>query len=416
MSMQLNTVVGIEAMNVYCGIAQISVEVMFQGRGLDFKRMNNLGMQNRAINLPFEDPITNAVNAAKPIIDNLTADEVAQIEILVVASESGIDMSKSISSYVHRHLGLANTCRLLEVKQACFASTAAIQLAVGYLASGISSNAKVMVIGTDVAIVNARAEYMEPTVGAGSSALLLSNNPKIAQFDLGAFGLHSFEVLDSARPTAQHEIADVDGSLFVYLDCLSKSFENYKSKVTGADFLNTFNHLAFHTPFAGLVKSAHKKMLREAGIADVALVSEDFERRLTPSLHYPSMVGNLCSASVYLALASTIDHIHVNDVDRVGLFSYGSGCSSEFFSLLLSRDSKNHLKPMQIGDYLSARTELSFAEYESLLEENLQCLVPVENRQLAVSKYQHLLDRVSKRRKILVLDNITDYYRNYIWI
>lgn len=416
MSLTANEHVGIEALNVYCGIAQIPVETMFTARGLDKGRLANLGMQNRAINLPFEDPVTNAVNAAKPIIDSLTEEEVGQIEILVTATESGIDFSKSIASYVHRHLGLSNQCRLTELKQACFASTAAIQMAVGYLASGVSANAKILVIGTDVALVNARAEYMEPTVGAGSAAMLISNKPKVAQFDLGAFGLHSFEVLDSARPTPNYEVADVDGSLFVYLDCLASSFADYQRKVEGADFQQTFQYLSMHTPFAGLVKAAHRKMLREANISDPAQVEQDFKNRVAPSLNYPSQVGNLCSASVYLALASTIDHATFNGVTRVGMFSYGSGCSSEFFSLLVSEQSRNHLGAMQIAQHLNSRLELSFTEYEQMLEENLKCLVPVENRDTPISKYEPLINKVPGRRKMLALEGIQGYHRQYCWI
>ncbi len=411
-----NRHVGIEALNVYCGIAQIPVETMFAARGLDQSRLENLGMRNRAINLPFEDPVTNAVNAAKPIIDGLTEEEKNQIEILVTASESGIDFSKSISSYVHRHLGLSNQCRLMELKQACFASTAAIQTAVGYLASGVSPNAKVLVIGTDVALVNARAEYMEPTVGAGSAAILLSNQPRVAQFDLGAFGLHSFEVLDSARPTPNYEIADVDGSLFVYLDCLSSSFADYKRKVEGADILTTFQYLAMHTPFSGLVKSAHRKMLREANVHDAQQVAADFNQRVAPSLYYPSQVGNLCSASVYLALASTIDQAAINGVNRVGLFSYGSGCSSEFFSVLVSEQSRDYVGAMEIDRYLKSRVELSFAEYEQMLEENLMCLMPIEERTIPISKYEPLINRVSHRRQLLALEGVRGYHRQYTWI
>ena len=53
-----DTQVGIEALNVYCGLAQIPVEVLFEGRGLNLDRMSNLMMQQRSIGFPFEDAIT----------------------------------------------------------------------------------------------------------------------------------------------------------------------------------------------------------------------------------------------------------------------------------------------------------------------------------------------------------------------
>jgi len=90
--------VGIEAMNVYCGLAQIPVEVLFEARGLNRDRLGNLMMDQKTVGLPFEDPITNAVNAAKPIVDALTPEQKERIEVLITPTESGIDYSKSIAS------------------------------------------------------------------------------------------------------------------------------------------------------------------------------------------------------------------------------------------------------------------------------------------------------------------------------
>lgn len=406
--------IGIEALNVYCGVAQITVEAMFDGRRLDFSRLDNLLMKERAISLPFEDPITNAVNAALPIVSALSEAEKNAIGVLIIGTESGVDYSKSVTSYVHAYLGLSRNCRILEVKQACFASTAAVQLAAGYLASGVAPGAKVLVIGTDVALVDARAEYMEPTVGHGAAAILISDKPHIARFDLGAFGNYSFETMDSARPTSNHEIADVDGSLFAYLDCLSKSFADYASKVEGASFANTFDYLAMHTPFAGLVKAGHRKMMREHAGLKPDEVAQDFERRVQPSLHYPARVGNLCSASVYLALASTIQHATLAGSARVGMFSYGSGCASEFFSLTIDEHSREALAKMRIDQHLAQRYRLSFGQYSSLLQENLRCLQAVENRKIDFAGLDQYLTQRSA--PMLVLEGIENYHRKYRWL
>jgi polyketide biosynthesis 3-hydroxy-3-methylglutaryl-CoA synthase-like enzyme PksG len=398
--------VGIEALNVYCGMACISVREMFEHRKLDMKRYG----------LPIEDPITHAVNAAKPIIDALDDDARASIEVLVTASESGVDYSKSIASYVHEFLGLSRNCRLLEVKAACYASTAALQLAFGHVASGVSPKGKALVIGTDVALVNARAEYLEPSIGVGAAAILVSNQPQLFRVDLGAFGNYSFETMDSARPTPDFETADVDGSLFAYLDCLSQSFADYRSRVEGADFADTFDFLALHTPFAGLVKAAHRKMMRELKEASPAQVEADFLKRVQPSLGFPRVVGNLCSASVYLALASILENAVIEGPRRVGLFSYGSGCSSEFFSGVVDQRSVASARAMGIGAQLEARYALGFGDYERLLEDNLRCLVPSKDRTIDARLSESILARVKQRRQLLVLRRIENYHRKYAWI
>jgi len=193
--------VGIEAMNVYCGLAQIPVEVLFEARGLNRDRLGNLMMDQKTVGLPFEDPITNAVNAAKPIVDALTPEQKERIEVLITPTESGIDYSKSIASYVHQHLGLSRRCRFIEAKQACYAATGAVQMGIAYVASGMSPGAKVLVISTDVTLADGRSQYIEPVVGPGSAAILISESPRILTVDFGAFGNYAFETLDSARPT-----------------------------------------------------------------------------------------------------------------------------------------------------------------------------------------------------------------------
>lgn len=408
--------IGIEALNVYCGIAQIPVPELFEARGLDPARLDNLMMSERAVALPFEDPVTNAVNAALPILEQMSQEARDAIAVLIIGSESGIDYSKSISSYVHAHLGLSRNCRIMEVKQACFASTAAVQMAVGYLASGVAPGAKVLVIGTDVALVDKRAEYMEPTVGHGAAAILLGEQGQVACFDLGAFGNYSFETMDSARPTSNHEIADVDGSLFTYLDCFSNSYADYRTKVEDASFTETFNYLAMHTPFSGLVRAGHRKMMREHSDLRPEQIAEDFSRRVAPSLHYPSRVGNLCSASVYLALASTIEHTRLHGPARIGLFSYGSGCSSEFFSATFGPASRETLSRMDIGARLDRRYRMNFAEYEQVLEENLRCLQAVAQRRIDASGLERFLAGKPDGQRMLVLDRIEDYHRKYRWI
>ncbi len=55
--------VGIEALNAYVGQVFIDVRELFQERNLDLKRFDNLMMENKAVGLPCEDPVTNAVNA-----------------------------------------------------------------------------------------------------------------------------------------------------------------------------------------------------------------------------------------------------------------------------------------------------------------------------------------------------------------
>lgn len=81
-------------------------------------------IEEKTVVLPYEDPITYGVNAAKPIVDALSEEERNKIEIVITCTESGIDFGKSISTYIHHYLGLSRNCRLFEIKNACYSGTA----------------------------------------------------------------------------------------------------------------------------------------------------------------------------------------------------------------------------------------------------------------------------------------------------
>ncbi|MGZ8250096.1 hydroxymethylglutaryl-CoA synthase family protein, partial [Methylomagnum sp.] len=205
--------VGIEALNAYCGQTYLDIRTLFEARELSLKRFDNLMMNKKSVGLPCEDPVTNAVNAAKPILDALSPDEKDAIELVITASESGIDFGKSLSTYIHHHLGLSRTCRLFEVKQACYGGTAALQMAACFVAANPNPAVKALVIATDVAKGAAKMTYAEPSQGVAAVAMLVGRKPEILDLDLGANGYHSYEVMDTCRPEAEIETGDPDLSL-----------------------------------------------------------------------------------------------------------------------------------------------------------------------------------------------------------
>lgn len=133
-------------------------------------------MREKTVALPFEDPVTFGANAARPLLDRLSAEEKDSIELLITCTESGIDFSKSTSTYLHDQLGLSRNCRMFELKQACYAGTAGFQMACNFILSQTSPGAKALVIATDISRYlledgdEAAAQewaYAEPSGGAG---------------------------------------------------------------------------------------------------------------------------------------------------------------------------------------------------------------------------------------------------------
>jgi polyketide biosynthesis 3-hydroxy-3-methylglutaryl-CoA synthase-like enzyme PksG len=234
------TAVGIEAMNLHAGAACLDVFTLAQRRNLDVTRFHNLLMKEKSVPLPYEDPITYGVNAAKPIIDALGPEQRDRIEMIVTCTESAFDFGKSMSTYFHQLLGLNRNCRLFELKNACYSGVAGLQTAVNFVLAKVSPGAKALVIATDMSrfmieeggdASSADWSFAEPSSGAGAVAMLISDEPHVFQIDVGANGYYGYEVMDTCRPTADTETGNSDLLLLSYLDCCDNAYQEYRNRV-----------------------------------------------------------------------------------------------------------------------------------------------------------------------------------------
>jgi polyketide biosynthesis 3-hydroxy-3-methylglutaryl-CoA synthase-like enzyme PksG len=415
--------VGIEAMNVFAGTAWVDVGKLAEHRQLDMTRFENLLMKQKTVALPYEDPVTFGVNAAKPIVDALSAEERERIELVITCTESAFDFGKSMSTYFHKQLGLNNNCRLVELKSACYSGAAGVQMANNFILSGVSPGAKVLVIATDISrfmtvpggsALTQDWSFLEPSSGAGSVAMIISETPYVFQFDIGANGYYGYEVMDTCRPAADAEAGNADLSLLSYLDCCERAFLEYRKRVTGADFAKTFDYLAMHTPFGGMVKGAHRNVMRKVVRASPQEIEADFERRVLPGLTYCQRVGNIMGATTMLSLASVIDHGDFSLSRRIGCFSYGSGCCSEFFSGIAGKDSQQRIRALEIQAHLDRRHELSMEEYENLLADS--SAVRFGTRNVVPDPGFIPQARRAQGKKTLFLGEIKEFHREYAWI
>ena len=416
--------VGIEAMNVFGGTAYLDVMRLAKHRQLDTSRFDNLLMKEKAVALPYEDPVTYAVNAARPLVDSLSEEEKDRIELLITCTESGIDFSKSMSTYIHHYLGLNRNCRLFELKNACYSGTAGFQMAVNFILSQASPGAKALVIATDISrfMVAEAGEaltedwsYAEPSSGAGAVAILVSERPYVFQVDAGANGYYGYEVMDTCRPAPDSEAGDAELSLLSYLDCCEQSFLEYQKRVAGADYRNSFHYLAFHTPFGGMIKGAHRTMMRKMANAMPSEIEADFNERVMPGLIYCQRVGNIMGGTVFLSLASTIDQGRFDTPRRIGCFSYGSGCCSEFYSGIVAAQAQERQHAFNIEDQLNDRYQLSMDEYETLLKGSGEVKFGTRNVKLDFELLPGVMASCQGKQR-LILEEIREFHREYRWV
>lgn len=415
--------VGIESMNVFGGSAVLDVRKLIEHRQLDTARFENLLMKEKSVALPYEDPITFGINAAKPLIDALTPEEKDRIELVITCTESAFDFGKSMSTYMHHYLGLKRNCRLFELKNACYSGTAGLQMAVNFILSQTSPGAKALVIATDISrfflVEGGEAltqdwSFAEPSGGAGAVAMIVSEIPHVFQVDAGASGYYGYEVMDTCRPVVDSEAGDADLSLLSYLDCSEQAFLEYQKRVKGADYATTFQYLSFHTPFGGMIKGAHRSLMRKLAKTSPDQIEADFIKRVIPGLTYCQRVGNIMGATPALSLASTIENGQFETRKRIGYFSYGSGCCSEFFSGVVSQEGQARLAQLGIKKHLDQRYSLSIEEYELLLKDS--SVVKFGTRNVVLDTTFIPQARVANGKPRLYLKEIKEYHRKYEWI
>ncbi len=405
--------VGIEKLSAYPGSLSLSMPLLCKARDHDPADIRDTMMiDERSLNPEWEDPVTMAVNAAKPM---LTEEDRAQIGLLLVASESGVDQEKPMSTWVQRYLDLTPAVRNIEVKHACYGATASLQLAASWVASGVAPGKKALVINTD----QSRAHFGKPweyVMGAGAAAVLVSEKPDVLEIELGANGVFTNEVSDLTRPTSRVETGNSETSLLSYLDAVDGAFDDYIAKRPDAeDIENYFQRNIYHLPFGGMGFRAHKTVLRRVGITGKRVPWDHFVKRTLPSLAYVRRMGGTYGSSTFLALMAMIETDKALKAgDRIGVFSYGSGSCAELWSGLLGPDACAIVERARLRGLLDARKSLSIAEYEAVettRDEQIDC----GDFTTKLDSLGDWYERYYAGRGLLVFTGMQDFYRQYAW-
>lgn len=351
--------IAIESMAAYAPATVLALRDLARARGIDAAKYEvGLGCLQMAVPGPGEDAVTLAASAARELIVRGLLDP-ADVGMLVVGTESGIDHSTSVAVHVHGLLGLPRACRTLEVKQACYGATGGLLLARDWVAA--RPPRKALVIASDIARY-APGSAGEPTQGAGAVAMVVAapadSNQAVLTLDPWT-GMCAQQADDFWRPLYRWE-ALVDGKYSVenYLDTLRAALAEYEAD--RGEPLPEPDTLLYHCPFPKMAIKAHRAYLEARGVAREHW-DRDLARRVEPALHLNRQVGNLYTGSLYLALIGWVSTDPTPGA-LVGLFSYGSGSCGEFFSGRLCDGARARVVPPD----LQHRRAVSVAEYETL--------------------------------------------------
>ena len=261
--------------------------------------------------------------------------------------------------YLHTLLKLSPRCRVVELKQACYSATAALQLATAWVAR--KPKEKVLVIASDIARYD-RQSPGEATQGCGAVAMIVSANPRLIELDPET-GIHTEDVMDFWRPNYR-STAIVDGkySTKVYLRCVRSAWQDFRqqSELNFSDF----DYFCYHLPFSRMAQKAHNHLAN--GNAH-ELSAETLENQISASLIYNRITGNSYTAAMYIGFISLLDNTATNLAGkRIGFFSYGSGSVGEFFTGTLVEGYQDMLHKQSHQTMLESRQPLNYADYQKM--------------------------------------------------
>ncbi len=362
---------GVSDIAVHVPKYYLSHEALAEARGIPKEKFHlGLGNRNMAIIPNWEDAVTMGANAAYQLLlrNNINPDEIRQ---LVVSTESGVDHSKPVASFVQGLLNIGTRCRVYEIKHACYGGTAGLVDSLEWISHHSESQPKGLVIMTDIAKYGF-GTLGEPTQGAGALALLVENNPRLFSMDTLLNGIFSKDVHDFWRPTG-HRVPIVDGkySIDCYLMALDGAVSHFRenSGLKAGEVLTTLDYLIYHMPFTNMARKAHRHLV-EIEMPDASpeeidgVFEESFERMVVPGLKGVREVGNIYTGSVYMGLASLLEtEGEKAEEKKVGLFSYGSGCGAEFFQCNIQPGIGDIVNSIGFDEQLESRKKITFEQY-----------------------------------------------------
>lgn len=430
--------VGIDAISYSIPQLQLPIKSLANLRGIDPAKLEKgLGLLNMTIPDVHQDVVTFAANAALKLIKQEGLDP-KSLGRIYVATESSVDASKPIASYVlgmleeklKKKYGAHNLmhCDVLDMTFACISGVDALHNTLDWIR--VNPEEIGMVICTDIAKydLNSTGEY---TQGTGAVAVLLKQNPRIIEID-STQGISTENVFDFFKPRRIVKKKDIIGDdtnpewmgvleeeveIFKEQPVFEGQYSNecYQARITDAYFklkkklgkeealIDTWRSIILHLPYAfqgrrmfGALYLQENEEVKGTAFPTDANWKEKVreqtktpayrafvEEKLRPSEIASSRIGNIYTGSIFMALLSALLY-HKEEGNEIsgeifGFISYGSGSKSKVFQGTIASDWKSPLETVSLFKELDETHELSVVEYEALHKKTCkQSILPIK--------------------------------------
>lgn len=407
--------VGIKAMEVYFPAQFVDQSELEKFDGVSAGKYTvGLGQSRMGFCDDREDINSLALTVVHRLLDRyaIKPEDIGRLE---VGTETVIDKSKSVKSCLMQLFEPSGNTDIegIDTTNACYGGTAALFNAVSWIESSAWDGRLAIVVAADNAVYASGSA--RPTGGAGAIAMLVGPDAPLV-FDKGLRASCMRHAYDFYKPDLRSEYPVVDGKLSIqcYLSSLDTCYMRYCAKTKARNnqdtCLDDFDAILFHSPYCKLVQKSFARLAlvdflnspkskatgnhvdlqkfsnitleetyfdRDVEKAFMASSKKDFEKKTQPSLFIANQVGNMYTPSVYSGLVSLLINKPIAALagNKVGIFSYGSGLASSFYSITITKDIRedSDLQRMitnlaYVKRQLEARQEKKPEEYTKILD------------------------------------------------
>ena len=430
--------VGIDSIAFDIPKLHLPIKVLAENRNIEPEKLiKGLGLHKMSFPDVHQDVVTFAANAVYKLIqqENINPSEIARI---YVGTESSVDSSKPIASYVSALLeqqlgeGTLRYCDTLDMTFACIGAVDALQTTLDFIR--LNPTKKAIVVATDNAKydLNSTGEY---TQGAGAIALLITANPKILSFskEVGVSSQGVFDFFKPRRYVSKNEILNttdnpewfgiLENEIAFYKEqpVFDGQYSNqcYISRITEAYFhyqeitnqsgtlFNNWENILMHLPYCFQARRTFVEIYaKENNLTDdikTISKSEDYlafvNKTIFPSEIASGQIGNMYTGSIFLGLLSTLCYHFQNETEikdkKFGFIAYGSGSKSKVFEAQVEANWKSAIEKVNLFETLDNSTEIDFGTYISLHKKE-------RNHSVLQPKNEFVLDFIEKENPVLV--------------
>ena len=442
--------IGIDAIAFDVAKIHLPIKELAKARNIDSEKLEKgLGLLKMTLPDVHQDVVVFGANAlTKLVLENkINLNEIARI---YVGTESAIDSSKPISSYLvslmEQKFGenILSECDVVDFTFACIGGVDALQNCIDFVR--LNPTKKAIVVTTDFAKydLNSTGEY---TQGAGALAMLVASKPKIIAFQ-NYWATSTKGVFDFFKPyrtVSKQEITgnqdnkpwfdnfeseieihknqpvfDGQYSNQCYIDRTREAYFAFKKlKDTTKAVYDSWDSIIMHLPYS----FQGRRMLTEIYVLDAenkiikgnesvleyqnklkeVSKSKEYQNFVTQKLQAAevasSLVGNLYTGSIFMALLSTLTHFyHTNRLvfdNTFGFLAYGSGSKAKVFEGKIQDNWKFAVGKVQFFEALDNSLEINFETYEKLHKKE-------QIKSVRKPKNEWILERVEKENPTLI--------------